>query len=201
MPKHRNGAGAFCVSCASCVMRSVQSVIFAIIALVSISSLGHATVRIDVDLSSQTMHVESAGGDSYDWPISSGRPGHLTPRGAFRPLALYPIVYSSKYNNAPMPHSIFFYGQYAIHGTTAIGALGRPASHGCVRLSPANAATLYALVQEEGARISIVGAIPGEGQSVAMHHARHSATALAFAPRHHARSLKEWARDPLENGQ
>jgi hypothetical protein len=182
-------------------MRSVQSVIFVIIALVSMSNLAKATVRIDVDLSSQTMHVESASGDSYDWLISSGRRGHLTPRGAFRPIALYPMVHSSRYNNAPMPHSIFFYGQYAIHGTEAVGALGSAASHGCIRLSPANAATLYALVRAEGASISIVGAIPGQGESVAMHHARHPATALAYAPRHRARSLNEWVRDPLEDGQ
>ena len=59
-----------------------------------------------------------------------------TPRGIFRPQALYTMVHSAKYGNAPMPHSIFFHGQYAIHGTTAVGTLGRPASHGCVRLSP-----------------------------------------------------------------
>jgi single-stranded-DNA-specific exonuclease len=38
------------------------------------------------------------------------------------------MVHSAKYGNAPMPHSIFFYGQYAIHGTNAVGALGSPAS-------------------------------------------------------------------------
>ena len=67
------------------------------------------------------------------------------------------MVHSAKYGNAPMPHSIFFYGQYAIHGTTAVGNLGRPASHGCVRFSPGNAATLFAMVQRQGAEIRIVG--------------------------------------------
>ena len=56
--------------------------------------------------------------------------------------ALYTMVHSAKYGNAPMPHSIFFYGQYAIHGTDAVSSLGHPASHGCIRLSPDHAATL-----------------------------------------------------------
>jgi lipoprotein-anchoring transpeptidase ErfK/SrfK len=57
--------------------------------------------------------------------------------------------YSRKYDNAPMPHSIFFKGGYAIHGTNHVGMLGRPASHGCVRLSPANASILYAIVGKD----------------------------------------------------
>ena len=55
--------------------------------------------------------------------------------------------YSSKYENSPMPHSIFFRGGYAIHGTGYIKSLGRPASHGCIRLHPRNAAALYQLVR------------------------------------------------------
>jgi L,D-transpeptidase catalytic domain len=177
-------------------MRFIQKILLVALALVAMSGLAHATVRIDIDLSSQTMHVASGAGENYDWPISSGRPGHLTPQGRFHPLALFPIVYSSKYNNAPMPHSIFFYGQYAIHGTTAVGSLGRQASHGCVRLAPANAATLYAMVRAEGAAISIYGGAPRAGAVTAKHHVHH-ASALAYAPRHHARTLKEWTRDPL----
>jgi len=105
------------------------------------------------------------------------------------------MVHSAKYNNAPMPHSIFFYGQYAIHGTGAVGALGRPASHGCIRLSPANAATLFAMVQAQGAQIRI----EGSGQQVA--HARHrheAGSALAYAPVHHAKTLRQWAKNPAE---
>ena len=116
-----------------------------------------AAVRIDVDLSSQTMRVRSGSGESYVWPISSGRSGYPTPRGVFRPRALYTMVYSAKYDDAPMPHSIFFYGQYAIHGTYAVGRLGHPASHGCIRLSPGNAAVLFALVRSQGAVIHIAG--------------------------------------------
>jgi L,D-transpeptidase catalytic domain len=180
-------------------MRSFQRILLALFAFLAMSGLAHAMVRIDVDLSSQTMHVTSGDGASYDWPISSGRAGHLTPHGQFRPQRLYAMVHSAKYHNAPMPHSIFFHGQYAIHGTNAVGALGQPASHGCIRLSPANAATLFAMVQSQGAAISIGGAIPGGESVAAVHHAHHSAAALAYAPHHRARTLKEWIHNPLGN--
>ena len=180
-------------------MRLLLGIASACCALLAMSGLAYALVRIDVDLSTQTMHVATGDGESYDWPISSGRRGHLTPQGRFRPIALYPMVHSLKYDNAPMPHSIFFLSQYAIHATNAVGALGRPASHGCVRLSPANAATLYAMVQSQGAVISIVGAIPGGGTKTAMRHVHHSAALMAYAPHHRVRSLKEWVHDPLGN--
>ena len=117
-----------------------------------------ALVRVEVDLGGQKMRVAADSGESYEWPISSGRLGAATPRGDFRPTALYPMVYSWKYGNEPMPHSIFFHGQYAIHGTLEVDQIGRPASHGCVRLAPTAAATLYALVAREGAIIHIGGA-------------------------------------------
>jgi lipoprotein-anchoring transpeptidase ErfK/SrfK len=116
-----------------------------------------AEVIIDVDLASQTMHVQSAAG-SYDWPVSTARAGFTTPRGHFEPIGMERMHYSKKYHNSPMPYSIFFYGGYAIHGTYALSALGTPASHGCVRLSPEHAKALYEMVQNEGARISINGA-------------------------------------------
>ena len=118
---------------------------------------GAAQVRVDVDLGAQVMRVSAGAGESYEWPISSGSLGRATPRGEFRPYALYPMVYSWKYGNEPMPHSIFFHGQYAIHGTLETDLLGRPASHGCIRLSPRAAAALYQLVSREGAVIRIGG--------------------------------------------
>ena len=129
----------------------------ALVLLIAAPTYACAHVEINVDLASQTMTVHSGSGETYVWPISSGKAGHATPNGVFRPRAMYAMVHSAKYNNAPMPHSIFFYGQYAIHGTNAVGNLGRPASHGCVRISPAHAATLFAMVQRQGAEIRIVG--------------------------------------------
>lgn len=116
-----------------------------------------AAVNIQVDLSSQTMHVTSGDGQSYDWPVSTARRGFVTPRGRYGVQSLQAMHYSRKYHDSPMPHSIFFRGGYAIHGTYETGSLGAAASHGCVRLSPEHAAELYGMVRAEGASISIVG--------------------------------------------
>ena len=106
---------------------------FALVFLIASPTYACAHVEINVDLSSQTMTVQSGLGDTYVWPISSGKAGHATPNGVFRPRAMHAMVHSAKYNNAPMPHSIFFYGQYAIHGTNAVGDLRKA---GVARLRP-----------------------------------------------------------------
>jgi lipoprotein-anchoring transpeptidase ErfK/SrfK len=105
-----------------------------------------------IDIGSQRMSVEIDGMAAYDWPVSTGRRGYRTPTGSFRPGRMYRRYFSRKYDNSPMPYAIFFRGGYAVHGTGYIRSLGRPASHGCVRLHPANAATLYALVGAVGKR-------------------------------------------------
>lgn len=111
-----------------------------------------AIVDIRIDVSSQSMNVNVNGWNYGRWKVSTGREGFRTPRGAWRPYVLKKMHYSSKYNNSPMPHSIFFLGGYAIHGTNYLKQLGRPASHGCIRLSPQNAARLFSLVQKHGMR-------------------------------------------------
>ena len=118
-----------------------------------------ARVSIDVDLSTQTMAVTSQSG-SYVWPISSARSGFSTPRGRYNVVRMETMHRSRKYHNSPMRHSLFFKGGYAIHGTYSIAALGQPASHGCIRLAPQNAAALYQMVRQEGARIAINGTPP-----------------------------------------
>ena len=138
-------------------MRWVRGLAFAFVLTGGAAHAQATGVRIDVDLGAQIMRVAAAGGESYEWPISSGSLGRATPRGEFRPYALYPMIFSWKYGNEPMPHSIFFHGQYAIHGTREVDQLGRPASHGCIRLDPRAAATLYTLVSREGAVIRIGG--------------------------------------------
>jgi lipoprotein-anchoring transpeptidase ErfK/SrfK len=111
-----------------------------------------ADVKVRIDKRSQTMHVWVDGEHRASWPVSTGRGGYATPGGNFRPTALRPRHYSSKYNNAPMHNAIFFKGGYAIHATTEVRNLGRPASHGCVRLHPSHARELYGLVQSYGSR-------------------------------------------------
>lgn len=108
-----------------------------------------ADVYITIDKSEQTMYVETPT-DTYVWDVSTARKGYRTPVGEFKPYLIKPMHYSSKYNNSPMPHSIFFLGGYAIHGTSDLKRLGRPASHGCIRLHPQNARWLYKLVKDYG---------------------------------------------------
>jgi hypothetical protein len=168
-----------------------------------------ATANIQINLSTQTMHVDSSEG-SYVWPVSTARAGYSTPRGSYAPTGLERMHYSRKYHMSPMPYSIFFRGGYAIHGTYATGALGSPASHGCVRLSPGNAKRLYEIVQAEGGSISITGAPPSGGAHYARAHRNnparyaslrhgHHAHAMAYAPdrRLHRGTVRSWQAEPL----
>lgn len=120
-----------------------------VVAIFMIATGAKAEVFITVDKSEQRMYVETPI-DEYVWLISTGRKGFSTPTGLYQPYLLKDMHYSSKYENAPMPNSIFYHGGYAIHATYDINRLGRPASHGCIRLSPQNAQWLFLLVQEYG---------------------------------------------------
>lgn len=111
-----------------------------------------ASVTVRIDLSEQRMRVSVGGHRKYVWRVSTARRGYRTPVGRFRPIRLERQWYSRRYDYAPMPYSIFFLGGYAIHGTDQIRNLGRPVSHGCVRLHPANARTLFNLVRANGSR-------------------------------------------------
>jgi lipoprotein-anchoring transpeptidase ErfK/SrfK len=108
-------------------------------------------VVITINKRTQRMVVRVGGIKRYVFRVSTGKRGHATPRGRFRALRLKKMHYSRKYNMAKMPNSIFFTSRgHAIHGTGAVKRLGRPASHGCVRLAPRNAAKLFALVKRHG---------------------------------------------------
>jgi lipoprotein-anchoring transpeptidase ErfK/SrfK len=109
-----------------------------------------AGVVVRVYRAAQEMTVTVDGVPYATWAVSTARRGYRTPAGSFRPKRLEPIWYSSKYEYSAMPHSIFFAGGYAIHGTYAVASLGRAVSHGCVRLSPAHASMLFNLIGSEG---------------------------------------------------
>ena len=111
-----------------------------------------AGVVVQIDKSSQRIAVSVDGTMRYNWPVSTGRGGYGTPSGTFHPQLMARRWFSRKYYHSPMPHSIFFYHGFAIHGTTDISRLGGPASHGCVRLHPSHAAALFALVRRGGPR-------------------------------------------------
>jgi len=103
-----------------------------------------------IDLSDQKMYVYVGETLTNTFPVSTGKPGYGTPAGRYSALWTAAFWRSKKYNNAPMPWAVFFHGGYAVHGTTDVRRLGRPASHGCVRLLPANAKIFYSLVRKAG---------------------------------------------------
>jgi len=123
-----------------------------------------ANVLIEIDKSAQRMTVSQDGEQLYTWPVSTGQRGYDTPGGEFTPFRMEKDHFSREWDDAPMPHSIFFTKQgHAIHGTEHTRNIGRPASHGCVRLDPENARVLFGLVKKEGmanTRVVLTGVIP-----------------------------------------
>lgn len=109
-----------------------------------------APVKVEISRATQKMNVYVGGKLRHVWAVSTGRKGFKTPRGAYKPTWMTKMWHSRQWQMAPMPHSIFFKDGYAIHATNEVGRLGRPASHGCVRLHPANAAKLFDLVKKSG---------------------------------------------------
>jgi hypothetical protein len=133
-------------------MKSVRvfaRVSLAALVLTAAAGAAKAELLIRVDQSIQRMTVDKDGQRLYEWPVSTGRPGYETPTGNFRPNRMDADHHSDEYEQAPMPHAIFFdLKGHAIHGS--FDPIGKPAaSHGCVRLAPANAATLFTLVKQE----------------------------------------------------
>jgi hypothetical protein len=121
------------------------------LACVAASGAAQAKVAITVDKDNQEMTVAVDGVEKYRWPVSSGDPAHETPAGTFQTFRMEEDHFSKEFDDAPMPNAIFFTKRgHAIHGTDSVNRLGTPASHGCVRLSRENAATLYALVKQDG---------------------------------------------------
>ena len=115
-----------------------------------------AGILAQIDQSRQRMRVYVDGSLAYDWPVSTARQGFVTPNGSYRVGLMAPMWRSRKYHGSPMPHAMFFRGGYAIHGTYAVGHLGRRASHGCIRLSPGHVSALFRLTQSYGgARVVI----------------------------------------------
>jgi lipoprotein-anchoring transpeptidase ErfK/SrfK len=131
------------------VIKFLTMMTIVVAAIFMIVTGAKAEVFITVDKSSQEMIVETPL-ETFRWDVSTGRKGYTTPSGNYQPYMLKKLHYSKKYDNAPMPYSIFFHGGYAIHATGEIERLGRPASHGCIRLELRNARWLYRIVQEFG---------------------------------------------------
>jgi lipoprotein-anchoring transpeptidase ErfK/SrfK len=140
----------------------MRSFLIAVAALTLFAAgTAQAKVAITVDKDNQQMTVAVDGVETYRWPVSSGLPSYETPNGSFRAFRMEEDHYSKEFDDAPMPHSIFFTERgHAIHGTSHKARLGSPVSHGCVRLAPENAAYLFQLVEQQGlekTRIEVIG--------------------------------------------
>ena len=149
------------------------------------------TILINIDKAKQSMTVLLDGVQRYDWPVSTGKSGYSTPSGTFTALSLNKVWYSKEWDNAPMPHAIFFMKDgHAIHGSYEVKHLGRAVSHGCVRISPQNATTLFALVEKTGLKntqVVLAGDTPGGEAKVAnsaSSRTRHRQSAAASQTRH-----------------
>lgn len=128
-------------------------------------------ILVNIDKSEQHMTVFVDGIEKYSWPVSTGLRGYSTPSGNFTASSMNKIWYSKQWDNAPMPHAIFFTKDgHAIHGTAETKNLGHAASHGCVRLAPKNAEALFGLVKANGldnTTVVLAGVTPGGEAKVA----------------------------------
>jgi hypothetical protein len=147
---------------------------FMIVASVAAAAgTARAEILIKVDKSAQRMTVVRNGEAIYSWPVSTGRTGYATPSGSYTTFRMEADHYSKEWDDAPMPHSIFFTKiGHAIHGSYDTKRLGTPASHGCVRISPAHAATLFALVKQDGLANTKVMLTGSEQVALAQHGVR-----------------------------
>ena len=149
------------------ISRFIPPLAAAVIAVLMLGQAAHADLLIQVDKSAQRMNVTLNGEQLYPWPVSTGGQGYDTPSGTFKPFRMEIDHTSDEYDNAPMPYSMFFTDTgIAVHGTYEARNLGHAVSHGCVRLSVKNAATLWALVKQEkmaNTKVVLTGEVPNAG--------------------------------------
>jgi len=161
-------------------MRTLFAAFAGLTLLTCTNAQAHVDIVIDKD--SQTMSVAVDGVQRYSWPVSTGIPSYETPNGTFRAFRMERSHFSKEFDNAPMPHSIFFTKiGHAIHGTYEAGRLGTPASHGCVRLSRAHASTLYALVESQGVLNATV-TLSGSSKVALARNPRRNAAVARYEP-------------------
>jgi lipoprotein-anchoring transpeptidase ErfK/SrfK len=147
-------------------MRSIRLTLLLAAALTAAALPAEAGVLITVDTSAQRMTVAVDGTTRWTWPVSTGRRGYATPSGSYTAFRMEKDHFSKEWDDAPMPHSIFFTKQgHAIHGSYETKRIGRPVSHGCVRLHPAHATKLYALVEQKGVSNATVVVTGGDAAS------------------------------------
>ena len=167
----------------------------ALAALLSGIACAQAGVVIVVNKSTQRLSVSVDGTPRYEWPVSTARAGYNTPNGTYGVERMAVSWFSRRYDWSPMPHSIFFDGGYAIHGSYEISRIGTPASHGCIRLHPNNATMLYRLVEahRNSTRIVVTG---GGGPSGFLHEQRAPPRAERYSERSRSYYEDDYVRPP-----
>jgi len=166
------------------ILSALSASLLAAALALPLASSARANILISIDKTSQSMSVTVDGAPRYVWPVSTGRAGYDTPNGSFKPNRMDADHLSQEWDNAPMPNTIFFdlHG-HAIHGFSDVKHLGLPVSHGCVRLSPEHAQTLFGLVKAEGmasTSVLVGGQTPGgRGPAMARQPARVDEAAVA----------------------
>jgi len=173
----------------------LRTALAALMLLLGTGSALAGQIVISIDKNTQSMTVMVDGQEQYVWPVSTGASGYTTPSGTFRPFRMEESHFSEQWDDAPMPNSIFFTRQgHAIHGSEHVASLGRRASHGCVRLAPEDAATLYSLVEETGMQNTTV--IVGDGIARntlgAFHQARSISVLARPAPQMFSRNSRSF---------
>lgn len=151
MIKTKNGA----------MMRIILGIIFSLLIFISPTYAQDSLSKdprlyAKVSLSKQTIQISIDGEMIYNWKVSTGKKDFETPIGKWKAFRQHELWLSRTYDNAPMPFAVFYFEGYAVHGTTAVKMLGKPASHGCVRVSTPNAKIFYDLVAEVGLNQSVV---------------------------------------------
>jgi len=162
-------------------------------------------ILIHIDKTRQKMTVSLDGVQKYEWPVSTGRAGYSTPSGTYTATSMNEIWYSKEWDNSPMPHSVFFIKDgHAIHGSYEVRNLGKPVSHGCVRIAPENAATLYALVKKYGLKnteVALTGVTPGGEYKVARSTApRYGQAGVYESDSYYAQQPQYYAQQPQWGG-
>ena len=167
-------------------MRFLRPFVAALAAVIMLAWPASARILIAIDKSAQHMTVSQDGEQLYVWPVSTGQRGYDTPGGQFTPFRMEKDHFSREWDDAPMPHSIFFTKQgHAIHGTEHTRNIGRPASHGCVRLEPENARVLFNMVKQEGmanVRVVLSGAIGSGGPAMVRRAPQYNPPAPQYYP-------------------
>ena len=100
---------------------------------------------IEVKLSRQRLIAWEGSTPVYAVIISSGKAGSSTPRGAFEIQSRQRVarMQGEDYDIPDVPYTMYYSGNYAIHGAYWHRQFGTPVSHGCINVAVDHARWLY----------------------------------------------------------